>query len=45
MTRGDNGAIDSPDRRQAAYFRGELLRELGDLDRQIDKLKATIRRQ
>lgn len=45
MTRGDNGEVDSPDRRQAAYFREELLRELGDLDRQIDKLRATIRRQ
>lgn len=42
---GDSGAVDSPDRRQAAYFREELLREMGDLDRQIDKLKATIRRQ
>jgi hypothetical protein len=26
-------------------FREELLRELGDLDRQIAKLRATIRRQ
>lgn len=42
---GDNGAIDSPERRQAAYFRRELLRELGDLDRQVAKLQATIRRQ
>lgn len=45
VTHDDNDEVDSPHRRQAAYFRGELLRELGDLDRQIDKLKATIRRQ
>ena len=45
MTHSDNGEVDSPHRRQAAYFREELLGELGDLDRQIAKLRATIRRQ
>lgn len=45
MINGPEGEADSPNRRQAVYFRAELMREVDDIERQIAKLRATIRRQ